>query len=257
MPLNKFLTLLLAAFIAVSISFIPTHAFTSNSKKLQYTKVDLNKDGIKDIIKIQNVSGISVLSVNNESIKLNPNGYPYCSEHFRIIDIKSSDKFKEIQIDFEEDGGYTSTGFYYYDGKSIIKMGYTVGVYKSTNGKGKVSIAKWCGFLEYNVDYQLTTDHTLQKVIKNVYPVSKKSRCLIPITLQKSTTHSKKILNLKKGEQITILGISFKKNNKGINDHWLLIKNSKNKSGWVNADQLTQDNNLSIDQVFEGLYYSR
>lgn len=256
MPLNKLVSIILAALIAVSINFFPTHVLASDSKNVQYAKVDLNKNGVKDVIKIHNISDTSILSINKQSIKLNPNGYPYCSGRFSIIDIKSSDKFKEIQINFEEDGGYRSTGFYYYNGKSIIKMGYIIGSYKSTNRKGTVTIGKWCGFLTYYVDYKLTKNHTLQKVVKNTYPVNKKSRSLIAVTLQKSPTYSKKVLTLKKGEKITIVGISFKKNKKGFNDNWLLIKNSKGKTGWVNVDQLTKDKNLGIDKIFEGLYYA-
>jgi len=256
MPLKKIFTLLLAALVALSISITSTHVFASNSKKLQYAKADLNKDGIKDVLKIKTTSGLSTLSINNHSISLNPNAYPYCNGYFRIIDIKTSDKYKEIQIDFEEDGGYSSTGFYYYDGKSIVNIGYTVGVYKSTDGKGTISIGKWCGFLEYIVNYKLDKNRKLQKIIRSTYPVNKKSSSLIAVALQKSPSNSKTAVNLKKGEKITIVGISFKKNNQGINEHWLLIKNTKGKTGWINVDKLMQQKHLSIDHIFEGLAHA-
>ena len=214
--------------------------------------IDLNGDKKKDkIIFTCNAEyGDYTLSINGAKVKGKGIGL---EGNFRVIDINTKDKYKEIAIQEFGESDDIAMSIYSYDGKKVKLMrfldGYDTSINKTggiyTNARGSI-LCTWF----YKDYYKLTSKHTIQHVSCTSYPMNLKVTVKKPISLKVSPSNSKTKVILKKGEKVTIVSSDNKK--------WCLVKNSKGVKGWFaiyNFDQIIGTKYFAND-VFEGLCYA-
>ena len=237
-----------AMFNAIVNSF----SFTKDNEYVSLEK-DITGAGQKEKITLstkKTLDGIiSTLQVNDVSVVVpgyNSAGY------FGIVDLDTRDKVKEIAVgDLGPSTDFTTT-FYYYDGKQLVSEGAVQGLYEKMvfDGKGKLTTKTRGQILDtwfYDDDFVLSKEHKLVHVPKKLYTRDTPVTLLSDFSLQLSSANTSKILKLKKGEAVKIVGCDDIK--------WCVIERSNGERGWFAVDSAGKLNgtDLNAQDVFSGL----
>lgn len=225
---------------------------------------DLNNDGIEEMI---------TLTMNDEwfnysTLQVNNNILTFLGEEiestFNIVDIDSSDKYKEIAVsEYGPSSDFTTT-FFYYDNDILFPTGKIEGFYGSAysygedsdwnqvriDGNGKIFTQSRGSLLHtwfYQDEYKLSDEHWLVYVPKDLYEMNTEVEVIEEFTLQKSRTDASDAITLKKGEKVTIVASD--------NKEWCLVENSKGETGWFAVDNfdIIRGLNKRASEVFNGL----
>lgn len=225
--------------------------------------VDLDGDGKMDEIgfSLDETASDFILSVNGA--RMTGHGSNVESS-FGILDIDARDSYKEIAV--SEWGPSTDffTSFYYYDGRDVVFMGKTAGLYYDLEGQDGIEFngdgtfmtqTRAGGCLQtwfYSDQYVLNLAHLVLNISQDLYEMNSRVTVLKSIPLQTSPTDSEVVANLEVGEAVTILSSD--------ETGWYLVENSKGTHGWfeIKFDGFCKisGTDLSSGEVFEGLSFA-
>lgn len=223
--------------------------FNKNKKIL----IDINGDEIKESIYYERNDGGYRLFINNTSVEGKGGNY---SDFFAVVDINKTDKFKEIIIsDYGPSDDYLSV-YYYFDGKDIIKMGETEGLFEygiDIDGSGKFSAMARADILQtwfFDRYYKLSEEHKINEIHQDIYSTNYDVFIKQPIKLLKKIDDKNDYFILNEGQKARIVGTD--------NKEWCLIETSTGKRGWFAIDNywIIRDVNLEAPKVFSGLCYA-
>ncbi len=226
-----------------------------DEEQYREASADLNGDGTLEIVALafsgSGVEGVvSTISVNGQSktvSRSNPQGY------FGIVDIDTTDAFKEVAIsDLGPSTDYT-TAFYRWDGSKIVYLNTTPDLWEhmTFTGDGTFQADARAGVLDtwfYRETYEVT-DETIQQVPQDFYAriTPAEVTALKPLNFQASITSAVTSMTLAVGEKATVTGCS------SINvedDPWCEIKDTSGNVGWFNAASIDLQND------FEGFSFA-
>lgn len=225
----------------------------SGATKTNIDGLDLNGDGMYDTIKFECIkhSNTFSLSINDASVTGegdNLDGY------YKIVDIDSTDNFKEISISASGPSDDYVTYFYYYDGQNICPMGWVEGSYAvKTDGSGILKTQTRGGIIHtwfYPDSYKLSKDHELEHIDQDLYIMNCPVTMNDSLPLQKARDDSTIIVILLPGDEVTILSTD--------NKEWCLVRNSKGIEGWFAVDgyDMIRKTGKHASEVFGGLNYA-
>lgn len=224
---------------------------------------DLNSDGIEDkiILTLKDTERYKYsLQVNDIIIEAFGDNF---EPKFSVVDINTSDKYKEIAVSEYGPSGDYATTFFYFDGNSIIPMGRIEGFFgiqydygndvigrMRINGTNKILTFTRGTILHtwfYQDDFRLSDKHLLMNEPKDLYEMNSEVKVIKGISLQKSGTDTTKSLTLKSGENVTIVASD--------NKAWCLVRNNKGETGWFDIENFNQIKSLGLSssKVFDGL----
>lgn len=221
-----------------------------NFQKISETQcsIDLNGDGIKDIIKLDCQIGDDnfELSINDKTVSGsgdNLDGIMY------ITDIDKKDKYKEIAITESGPSNDNMTSFYYYDGSRVVFMGKVQGGEYSIkiNGTGIFSTRTRGLILQtwfYTDEYKLSPIHKLLHIPEKYRKMNTIVTVKKQLELQKSPADSTPALTLHIGEKVILTDTD--------NIEWCAVETANGQKGWFNTADLSKSNSFPQD-YFEGL----
>ncbi len=210
--------------------------------------IDLNGDGIKDIIKLDCRKGENQyeLTINNITVSGsgdNLDGIMY------ITDIDNKDNYKEIAITESGPSNDNMTSFYYYDGSRVVFMGKVQGSEYSIkiNGTGKFSTKTRGLILQtwfYTDEYKLSSSHKLLHIPEKYRKMNTIVTINKQLELRKSPDESTPVLTLHIGEKVILTDTD--------NIEWCAVETANGQKGWFNTADLSKSNSFPQD-YFEGL----
>ncbi len=221
-------------------------------------KEDLDGDGVKDIVHLQlagQYKDVYVLKVNGHEVR---NYGESIDENIHIVDIDSSDKFKEVAVQQYGPSDDYKTDFYYYDGNGLVFMGTLQGLCAekgNIKGNGIVTASERATMLQtwfYAKEHKLAEGHLLQGVRKELYPALYDVQTLKlkkELSLFESPVSSKVVAKLKAGDSITLLGCD--------SVEWCKAETASGIKGWFAVDSMkVREAGLDASEVFEGLIFA-
>jgi hypothetical protein len=173
---------------------------------------------------------------------------------FKIVDIDTTDKLKEIAIPESGPSDDYVTSLYYYDGSSLVFMGSFPGTYDfKVDGSGEVRTVRRGSILHtwsYPARYRLAAGHKLVPVEEQFYPMNCHATVLTQLALQASPTDSRIAYILRRGQRVNILGSDDRK--------WCLVETEDGVRGWFAVEDysLVVGTGKQAHEVFDGLWYA-
>lgn len=219
-------------------------------------QIDLNGDGTMDKISFTTDGKRYTLSVNQSRAEGQGSGI---QSQYRLVDVDSSDPYREIVIEEHgRDGEYMST-FYYYDGRSLVSMRKVQGLCGNTDavrGDGIVRSRTRGSLFEtwyYIKEYRLNSQHRLVETPsafyeKIGYADSNLLRLKIdslPFAVSPGSTEISFILS--RDERVRFIGSD--------NQRWCLFRTPDGRNGWLEVKNVFYigDTGLASWEVFDGL----
>jgi len=207
-------------------------------------QMDLDGDGKKETIWVEvekNNKHKFILHINKQFI----NGKLHDDiEDFRIINLDTSDKYKEIAVHTSLPSDDDVFNIYWYDGKKIREVIIGLGRWPRFAGNGIVYVRGWMNFWEITNRYLLNKKHTLEETPQEFYHVGLNLKVgkSFPIYTSREEVAKKNgavIADLRKGSYAQILLWDPKKK-------LYLIKSESNIIGWTKEENLYRLENLPI-----------
>ena len=235
-----------------NIQFLYSYSarLSNNFRKISETQcsIDLNGDGIKDIVKLDCHMGEDQykLTINDKTVSGsgdNLDGIMY------ITDIDKKDKYKEIAITESGPSNDNMTSFYYYDGSRVVFMGKVQGGEYSIkiNGTGIFSTKTRGLILQtwfYTDEYKLSSAHKLLHIPAKYRKMNTIVTVKKQLELQKSPADSTAVLTLQVGEKVVLTDTD--------NVKWCAVETVNGQKGWFSTADLFETNSFPED-YFEGL----
>lgn len=195
---------------------------------VKMVKVDLNGDGKVEEVSISIKDMEFLLKVDKASIKGELNGEVH---GFAIVDIDTTDQYKEIAVHTPGDSDDDEYLIYWYDGKAIKEMG-KLSRWPEIPGNGIVLVNDWMGFWQKRDKYVLDNKtRTLQLVPQELYYVGIEAAVKESFPIYKTRTGSEIVANLKPDSKIFILVCD--PSPADYDSHWYLIKSETGLVGWA------------------------
>lgn len=203
--------------------------------------VDLNGDGKADKItfKATNEEGAFALTVNGTTLrdKIGDTGEP--TGGFRVIDIESGDRMKEIVVVNFGANDYNQCVYYRYNGKRIRRIGDTPFDPGNSGsvGAGFVYGDYWMGFWARTDKYALNAKTgLLARVPQEFYFVDKKATVTKSFSVYRSRTSGQILANVAKDSRIVVVlhaPPSAVGTRRPEARQWYLIKTERGLLGWA------------------------
>jgi len=193
-------------------------------------KVDLNGDGRLDAIRIieTNEDGGFTLKINKTIITDSLNAEV---DGFIIVDIDTTDIFKEVAVHTPGESDDDEYVIYWYDGKKIYQMG-RISRWPEFSGDGKVLVDDWMGFWRKREIYVLDKESkTLSVIPQEFYYVGVEAEVKDPFSLNRSRVDEDGVSIVNAGEKIILLLYSPSKED--LYEDWYQIKTSSGFIGWA------------------------
>jgi len=235
----KRLSILILFIFLIPILFNPPLTFAFDF--VQSAKVDLNGDGTAEEISVSAIPdsyGGFVLNVDKFSIK----GKLWDNiDGFAIVDVDTSDEYKEIAVHTpgpSDDDGYF---IYWYDGKSIKEMG-RLWRWPKFFGNGIVLVEDWIGTFWSKIDkYVLNKEtRTLRLIPQELYYVGIETSVIEGFPIYRAKGDSTIITNLKPQSKVMVVlydppsqHCKEKPHNDECFSDWYVIKSEEGIIGWA------------------------
>jgi len=206
--------------------------FSCTEKFLKETKVDINGDGKLDEISISVISesGDFVLKINEISIK-DKVGEEEEVDGFIVVDIDTTDKYKEVAVHNPGPSSDDEYVIYYYDGKRIIEMG-RIRRWPKFLGNGIILVDDWMGFWSKRDKYVLNNKtRKLDFIPQEFYYVGVEAKVKESFPIYRKRESSEIVANLKPDSKILI--ILCDASPKDCESHYYLIKSETGLIGWA------------------------
>ncbi|MCX7829847.1 MAG: hypothetical protein N2445_02130 [Acidobacteria bacterium] len=225
---KKMFCLILFIFLFSPVVF--SNDFAKNAQ------VDLNSDGKVDIVSIATFENGNryILSINDSKVDgMFEDGE---CDGFAIYDIDASDKYKEVAVHTPGPSDDDVYAFYWYDGKTIIKMG-EVSRWPEIKGNGIVLVYDWMGFWQKTEKYILEKNtRKLVNVPQEFYYVGIEATVQKTFPIYKTRDCKEVVANLKEKSKILIVLCDPSPKNFQKNEY--LIKSESKLLGWCNEKTL-------------------
>lgn len=221
-------------------------------------EVDLDGDGTRESVHLEIQSNSyeahAVLYVNKVRVEV-PGFNP--DKVTKIVDLDTSDRFKEVAVEDEGASSDYTTGFYAFDQGQIISMGTVPGPIDQMkfDGKGNFITPARSAVLEtwfFQDHYKLDKDHSIVRVPQTLYIPAYETQVLtaqIKLPLQTSPTDATIITTLNPQDKAELVGCD--------NVHWCALKKvSDGKTGYFyleNYDYIPSVKLNASQGVFDGL----
>jgi hypothetical protein len=207
---------------------------------LQGTQEDLNNDGKLDTISISIVKGSSKFTLTVNQAKVTgflgsaPGDADFEPDGFYIVDIDTSDNYKEIAVHSPGPSDDDVYLIYYYDGKSLHKMG-KLSRWPTFSGNGIVLVENWGGFWRIKDKYIVEKGtRKLKKVPQEFYYVGVVGQVKNSFPIYFSRQSKAVVANLQPGSQVSIVLADLTAAPK----EWYLIKSATGLLGWATVGAL-------------------
>jgi|GEM_PF-4448627 len=243
----------------------PSWSRVSNHKKYPADKeieIDLNGDGVPERIQIVSVwddeeGPISRLLVNDVEY------YRFTSwsgewipvDEFYIVDIDTTDNYKEIAIWGSNAVSTDFLNFFYYDGEKVVRMGSVQGAYLY-NGDGTVTGWEDTWGMLYTplpVKYKLDKDHMLTLVYE-IYKLDYRVFVLRDMPLYTSRDIKSATILMEKGTVVRITGTDidmvFDDGRYIFDMGWTQITLPDGRIGWIWGEIANSKESLDVTDVF-------
>ncbi len=248
--------------------------------------IDLNSDGENELInyglkvttdqwfdyytvKNLTISGVEYAEEDSENPleSLGMNIYYPDDKWYFIVDIDSSDDYREIAIVDLGPSDDLTTSFLRYDGEELEYIGYVAGFPTddtySMDGKGTIQSQGRLGLLQYWTSvftWKLNGQGKLVALEENLYfPINHDEEDKKPVLLKQAITayterdlSSKTILMEPSDEPITFPSTD--------NKNWVLMHREDGTEGWIYIEDymniISDGNKFNCAYVFENLYFA-
>ncbi len=202
--------------------------------------VDLNGDGTPEDVTISGITeeGNFTLRVGGVSVrgKLEMGE----SDGFVIVDIDTSDRYKEIAVHTSGPSDDDEYIIYWYDGRSIKEVG-RLSRWPVFPGNGIVYVDDWMGFWKKRDKYVLDKNtRKLRLVPQELYYVGVEARVNKSFPIYKTRDRNEILANLKPNSKIIILACylysgapSIQRSPDDYLKDWYLIKSETGLLGWT------------------------
>jgi hypothetical protein len=211
-------------------------------------KVDLNGDGIKEIIAVSQVKSSNpqdiekfILKINNTSVE-DAFEFGESFDGFAIVDIDKGDKYKEVAVHSPGPSDDDQYLIFWYDGSSIKKVG-SVARWPRFAGNGIVYVNGWVSFWQNTDKYILTKQRTLQLVPQPLHYVGMKCKVKTGFPIYASQNSKSIIANLRTGSQIFVVLADISGMENGNTRY--MIRSESNLLGWA-KDDFIQNTDLQV-----------
>ena len=191
---------LLIATLTIDILFAQEYIFIQNA--------DLNSDNQLEAIKLQKTdrqSGYKLIVNGVESMGILEMGE---SDGFKVIDLDTQDKYKEIAVHSSGSGDDMSDNeyfIYWYNGKEVFLIEHLLG-YATFNGNGIIYLDKWEGFWTSRDKYLLDKDsRTISLIRQFAYYVGVEAKVKNSFPIFQEQELKNKVASLSNGSEIEIL----------------------------------------------------
>lgn len=204
-----------------------------NFQFLREAEVDLDGDGILERVSIQDTDELGNFTLRIDGLELRGN-LGDTVNGFIIVDIDSSDSFKEVGIHTPGPSDDDKYLMIYYTGKEIKTLGLLTR-WPSFQGNGIIYVDDWMGFWRKREKYVLNKKkRILERVPQELYYVGVEATVVKTFPIYKSRDSSQIIANLKEGSKILIIACS----PEGSDDmkHWYLIKSESGLLGYAKLE---------------------
>lgn len=219
--------------------------FASSSHTQNFTfseTIDLNSDGAKESISLtinKAEPNQFTLQINDKFISDSLGGSGIEIDGFQVIDIDTSDHYKEIAVHTPGSSSDDEYLIFWFDGKNIVKMNH-LSRWPIFTGDAVVYVDNWEGFWKrrdiYVLDKQL---RTLKLVPQYSYYVGVKLRVKKTFPIYQNADLKEIITNLIEGSEITLLLCRISDND------WLenlyLIKTEDDLIGWAKFQSIYEN----------------
>ena len=222
-----------------------------NSMATTKASIDLNGDGKKDKISLQNIAG-----KGSRKYKLIVNGKPLYDHiasgmgdpKFIIANINRKSRYKEIVVSTEGvDHGLTNKNIYWYNGRNIRRVGSFGESWTDYIGNGTVKFTDFRIFWDCHRTFKLNTQHRLIETSKQpgVELAASSDEELFkikrPLALRKRPRKTGNVALLSVGMKVEVTKADLKEyiSNGGQyrSDNWFYVKAGNGKSGWMREDE--------------------
>ena len=229
--MKVFKTILGALFFVASF-YVFSYDFVKSAK------VDLNSDGEIDSISLSiSQDGMKyTLSINDSKVEGKFEDGE--CDGFVVFDIDTSDKYKEVAVHTPGSSDDDVYAFYFYDGKSIQKMG-ELSRWPEIKGNGIVYVNDWMGFWQKTEKYIL--DKQSRKFVKTpqeFYFVGIEATVKESFPIYKTRDFKEVVANLK--EKSKILIVLCEPNSQDFQKNRYLVKSETNLLGWCEEKTLLE-----------------
>lgn len=205
-------------------------------------KVDLDGDGKLEDISISEITeaGEFLLKVDGISIRGRFN-VEEAADGFIIVDIDTTDKYKEVAVHTPGPSDDDEYLIYWYDGKSVREMG-RMSRWPTFVGNGIVYVDDWMGFWSKRDKYVLDVNKRILKLIpQELYYVGIEAKVIKSFPLYRTREGVEILAHLKPDSKVIILACDPsptepKGKKDDIDDYlydWYLIKSETGLLGWA------------------------
>jgi hypothetical protein len=231
--------------LALAIGFLPvvsapeSEAFMYPPGKLvKEIKVDLNNDGKLDNVTIDTAKETSKFTLTVNQTKItgflgeSEDAGDFEPDGFYIVNIDTSDNFKEIAVHSPGPSSDDEYLIYSYDGKSLKKIA-KLSRWPTFLGNGIVLVDGWMGFWKRREKYVLNR-HTrsLQIVPQAFYYVGVQAKIDKSFPIYSHRQGKSIVANLMPNSKINILVCDCSNEKREMNN-WYLIKSTTGLVGWA------------------------
>jgi hypothetical protein len=171
-----------------------------------------------------------------------------------IVDIDTTDSYKEIAVPESGPSGDYATHFFYFTGDSIIFMGTLPGTYDlKVDGSGEVRTKQRGRILHtwfYPACYRLTKKHQFRFMKQELYIMNQSVTLRSNLALQTSPTDTTLAILLHPGDKGTIVGSD--------DQRWCLFQTESGIKGWFAVERFSNivGTHRRATDVFDGLDYA-
>ena len=211
------------------------HRFLNSTpvfKIIQSAEADLDGDGIPEKVSVSQITehGDFLLTIDKISVK-GKVGLEKV-DGFAVVDIDTSDRYKEIAIHNPGPSDDDEYLIYWYDGKSIKEMGL-LSRWPKFLGNGTVIVGDWMGFWMRKKLYVLSNEtRTLKIIPQEFYYVGIGTTVKESFPLYETRNESKIVTYLTPKSKIFIL-LSDWPSEERMGKGWFLIKSEGDVIGWT------------------------
>ncbi len=210
-------------------------------KPLRQATVDLNGDGQPEQIRLDTVENSSrfTLWVNDHKISAflgeTPDDSEMAPDGFFVVDLDTSDKYKEIAVHTPGPSDDDAYSLFWYDGKALRQVG-NVSRWPTFVGNGIVLVDDWQGFWTRRKKYVLDREsHQLRFVPQEFYYVGIQGTVATSFPIYYQRNSKNVVANLLPGSKIDILVCDLAEpDNYG--KQWYLIRSTTGLVGWARLD---------------------
>ena len=198
---------------------------------------DLNGDGKKETVSLKWKEGDSNYVLKTGGSTVQGRGDEARVEGVSVVDLNTSDKWKELVVHIELPWDEHRLDLYGFDGKDLKLLG-SVPTLSQAHGNGIFLSDDWWGFWNRRDKYVLNREKwKIERIPQNVYYVGEEATVTTSFPLTFDRSGKDVVANLATNSEILVLAADPAIPGKL---PWFLVKSSTGLLGWAEGEALTQ-----------------